>query len=324
MAQTVNLTPSQYESFNELYSPFGDPLVGTPISGGGKSISGYDVPADSYNSAYSQLSEKKLFPTGKASLSLPEPVQAAAPDNAGISKLADIQKAPTYDQFVASQANRGPVIYSGGAAPAGMNAQDASVLQNIYAPKSTGGFVPEAGLGAPPEQFAAGGAPSGGDMASWTTKREASDSVPHTSGLFKSDVPGRTDRLDSLVPAGSYVIPADVVSGLGEGNTMAGSNVLDKMFHTDPYGIQSQPMHRGVGIPATPGVPKNVSAHFAKGGHTPTRIIAAGGEYLVNPDAVKKLGGGDINKGHKILDHFVLHARKQTVKQTSKLPGPKR
>lgn len=191
--------------------------------------------------------------------------------------------------------------------------------------RAVGGFVPATGLGAPPEHFAEGGAPSSSEMASWTTRREASDSV-HNNGLFNSPVPGRTDKLDTLVPAGSYVIPADVVSGLGEGNTMAGSSVLDKMFSTGPYGMKLKSVgHGGVGLPGIPGMPHNMhGVPRADGGSTPTRIIAAGGEYLIHPDAVRKLGGGDIKKGHKILDHFVVHARHKTANEMKKLPGPKR
>ncbi len=49
----------------------------------------------------------------------------------------------------------------------------------------------------------------------------------HVSGLLNSAGPGRTDTINTNVPAGAYVIPADVVSGLGEGNTLAGSAVID-------------------------------------------------------------------------------------------------
>ena len=51
----------------------------------------------------------------------------------------------------------------------------------------------------------------------------------HT-GPLHSHVAGRTDHLPSNVPNGSYVLPADVVSGLGESNTMAGFKVAKRMF----------------------------------------------------------------------------------------------
>ncbi len=42
------------------------------------------------------------------------------------------------------------------------------------------------------------------------------------------------------VPPGSYVIPSDVVSGLGEGNTKAGADALYKQFKMGPYGTPSK------------------------------------------------------------------------------------
>lgn len=243
---------------------------------------------------------------------------------AGINPLANLPLAPSYAEFLAKQSGKQSPVYNGGSAPAGMNAADAQTLQSIYAPhKAVGGFVPDAGITPAPPHFAEGGMPSSSEMASWVTRREAADSVPHNAGLFKSAVPGRTDKLDTIVPGGSYVLPADVVSGLGEGNTMAGAAVLDSMFHSNPFGIKGSKMHSGVGIPHAPGVHQQQVPGRAEGGSTPTRIIAAGGEYLVHPDVVKRIGGGSLKKGHKILDHFVLHARKNTVKETSKLPGPK-
>lgn len=58
-----------------------------------------------------------------------------------------------------------------------------------------------------------------------------------SQGLLRSNVPGRTDKLPINVPAGSYVIPADTVSALGQGNTEAGSTILSKMFNRGPYGM---------------------------------------------------------------------------------------
>lgn len=117
----------------------------------------------------------------------------------------------------------------------------------------------------------------------------------HHAGLFPSAVPGRTDKLPVTVAAGSYIIPADVISALGEGNTLAGSKALEAA----------------------------IGAHkprFANGGGV--KIIAAGGEYAIPPDVVKKLGDGDMDKGHNILDAFVKKTRAKNIKTLKKLPGP--
>lgn len=97
------------------------------------------------------------------------------------------------------------------------------------------------------------------------------DSRPFSGGLINSAIPGRTDRHNIDVPSGSYVLPADVVSGLGEGNTMAGAAVVQKMFGTAPYGV---PLAHGSGgggsrIPAPPAPfrePPAPPVTFAAGG----------------------------------------------------------
>lgn len=188
---------------------------------------------------------------------------------------------------------------------------------------SAGGFVSPQSGGISPQGFADGGPPQAGEMGSWYTRRQATDNV-HSGGLFKSAVPGRTDKLDTLVPGGAYVVPADVVSGLGQGNTMAGSAVLDKMFSTAPFGGRLP--HGGRGGAGIPGAPGPFRQHRAAGGKTSSHvpIVAAGGEYLIPPEVVALIGGGDITRGHKILDHFVVHARKKTTDEMRKLPGPKK
>jgi hypothetical protein len=53
-------------------------------------------------------------------------------------------------------------------------------------------------------------------------------------------------------------------------------------------------------------------------------IVAAGGEYVVHPDHVRAVGGGDLDMGHKVLDEFVRRKRSELVKTLKKLPGPKK
>lgn len=121
-------------------------------------------------------------------------------------------------------------------------------------------------------------------------------------GPIHSAVNGRTDHLPMTVPSGSYVVPADIVSALGEGNTMAGFKAIRQMFGGMP-GAQA----------------------FKTGGHvSPVEIVAAGGEYVIDPDTVARLGGGDMNVGHRELDKFVKSMRAKTIQTLKKLPGPKR
>jgi len=140
-------------------------------------------------------------------------------------------------------------------------------------------------------------------------------------GPIHSTVAGRTDHLPMHVKSGSYVIPADIIAALGEGNTMAGFKVAKNIFSSStPYGAKGLP-YGSSGLPY--GVP---SPHKADGGSAggDAPIIAAGGEYVVPPEDVVALGHGNLDDGHKILDHFVRKMRSKTIKTLSKLPGPRK
>lgn len=146
------------------------------------------------------------------------------------------------------------------------------------------------------------------------------------SSPINSEVPGRTDQIPASVPTGSYVLPADVVSGLGEGNTLAGAAVISRMLKTGPWGID-QPNHRGgSSIPAPPAHGGSRRTHYAMGGQTGStaKIIVAGGEHILHPNDVARIGGGDLTRGHNILDTFVKKVRARTIQKLKKLPGPKK
>lgn len=171
-------------------------------------------------------------------------------------------------------------------------------------------------------------------------------------GAIHSTVAGRTDHLPIHVHAGSYVIPADVISGMGEGNTMAGYKIAKDIFsranrgyvRTDaPYGGSGMPY--GVSKPGRAeggslGVSNNAlhAADGAGAGAGPgaglqradktdrpgVAIVAAGGEYVIPPEDVQEIGKGSLDDGHKILDHFVKKFRAKTIKTMQQLPGPKK
>ena len=101
----------------------------------------------------------------------------------------------------------------------------------------------------PGQHFAVGGFTSS-DMPYWT-RQEENESV-NRHGLLASPIAGRTDKLAVSPATGSYVIPADVISGLGEGNTLAGANVMQKILETGPHGIQMPQARRGMGPPRPP------------------------------------------------------------------------
>ena len=63
---------------------------------------------------------------------------------------------------------------------------------------------------------------------------QGGETVQHHVGPIHSPVAGRTDHLPMHVPSGSYVIPADIISAMGEGNTMAGFKVANDIFGEQP------------------------------------------------------------------------------------------
>lgn len=127
-------------------------------------------------------------------------------------------------------------------------------------------------------------------------------------GLVHSTVAGRTDHIPAHVPSGSYVIPADHVSHLGQGNSLAGGKVLDRIFKTHST------------IPKPPAPMKR-----ADGGEVsePVPIIIAGGEYVLHPDQVREIGHGDLNSGHEALDKWITSTRKAHIQTLKSLPPPK-
>lgn len=119
-------------------------------------------------------------------------------------------------------------------------------------------------------------------------------------GPIDSDVPGRTDKHEMNVEAGSYVLPSETISHLGENNTEAGYAVAKKMFPDSGR--------------------RAVKLKRAKGGAVP--VITAGGEFIISPKDVARVGGGDLEHGHAILDRFVMEQRKKHIETLKGLDGP--
>ena len=147
-------------------------------------------------------------------------------------------------------------------------------------------------------------------------------------GPIKSAVAGRTDHLPMHVPSGSYVIPADIISSMGSGNTDAGFKVAQSIFK--PVQVTRSMWNPIPYMGGTPGANANIGMPGKAGGGSmhamspPVAIVAAGGEYVIHPDDVTAIGGGDIDRGHRELDKFVKSVRRQTINTLQKLPGPKR
>jgi hypothetical protein len=168
-----------------------------------------------------------------------------------------------------------------------------------------------------------GGGMSIGMEAPWWERQELRDSTE--GGFLHGSTSGRADLLKTSSPAGSYILPADVVAGLGEGNSLAGARVIEESLNSGPHGIPMPRGARGNTMPRGARLPKEE----AKGGGVQDApgqrripVLLSHGEFQVSPHHVRNLGSGNINNGHRILDEFVKEVRKRTISKMKSLPGP--
>lgn len=204
------------------------------------------------------------------------------------------------------------------AAPVGMN----RLAPNMgVAPQMTPGVMPGRAFGG------AGLVKTPSMNPTWQEKAEARNM---TRGPILSAVPGRTDAHFTHVPSGSYVIPADIVSGRGEGNTLAGMNSLQKMFKMGPYGSGMPHMGGRSSMPSPPKLGKLASGGGKYGNHIgkPVKVKLAGGEIVVPPEHVletmqrvtkRKMS---LDEAHRIMDAWIIKERKKLRKTLAKLPPP--
>ncbi len=170
---------------------------------------------------------------------------------------------------------------------------------------------------------AMGGPPLGGNRANPWSLNSVVRHQMHT-GPIMSAVPGRTDKHAMNVPSGSYVVPADVVSHLGQSNTNAGMQALHREFSGGPYGTggPKAPKIHGLGMPKPPKLTMS-NAGGRKNDHhmgTPVPVRTAGGEYVIPPEIVLQFGDGDLRRGHAVLDKKMMELRKKHIKTLKKLP----
>lgn len=199
--------------------------------------------------------------------------------------------------------------------------------------------APNAGAGFGPPTMRRGGAMPHRDlggangvplsMASpWWTRSEArgADQSAGGGGFLAGTTGGRADAVKTQAPAGSYVLPADVVAGLGDGNSLAGARVWDEILRSGPWGTPQARPARGMGAPRAPsarGDPAGFRAGGVNGGAgKPQPVALSHGEIVVSDADVRRIGRGDMKAGWRELDRFVLEQRKKYADKLRKLPGP--
>lgn len=137
-------------------------------------------------------------------------------------------------------------------------------------------------------------------------------------GALVGPTMGRADAISTKVPNGSHILPADTVSALGQGNTMGGFHRLGMAF---PHSASNQ---GPVGHPF--GQKGRGAKSFAHGGGDDKMVDVrlSDGEFRISPEDVAAIGGGDRERGHNILDDFIMHVRAKHIKKLAKLPGPEK
>lgn len=173
---------------------------------------------------------------------------------------------------------------------------------------------------AAPHRAAGGFSPASPVWEEHQAARELQHDTFHPSGLFGGSGAGRTDRLPRAVPVDSFVMPADVVAGLGSGNNLAGAKIMDGILASGPFGTT---LPRG---------------RHAAGGSTGSsglsHVMVASGEYLVGRDKVADIGRrmratkkskarSDLAAGHEALRGLVEKVRHAQRKFLASAPKPK-
>lgn len=187
-------------------------------------------------------------------------------------------------------------------------------------------LMPQQGLGTaaptPQPPAMAGGGPLGvsPSMASpWWERSEASGA----RGFLSGSTSGRADTIKTTAPGGAYVLPADVISGLGDGNSLAGARIMDSVIKSGPWGTPLPRGSRGSGPPHVRAPAPYVEPRAKGGGvHEAIPVMLSHGEMVVKPEDVVRIGGGNLKHGHEVLDAFVLEARRRNIEKLKKLPKP--
>jgi hypothetical protein len=124
----------------------------------------------------------------------------------------------------------------------------------------------------------------------------AGSSRKTADGYIRSDTGGTADKLSFNVVQDSYVIPADVVSGLGQGNSDAGAKVIAQRYSG------------------------RLSARTK--GNIPVKL--SGGEYVISPHVVKRAGRGDIERGVRHFEGVIQRVRNETIDELRNREKPVR
>ena len=121
---------------------------------------------------------------------------------------------------------------------------------------------------------------------------------PSRIGYYlKGQTGGQDDEVPAEIPDGGYVIPADVVSHAGDGNSEAGALKFDALLRNIP-----KPKGKSVNLPPKG---KSLASYMMK---VPAKV--SHGEYVIPPYAVSHAGNGSNEAGALKFDALLRNIRK--------------
>ena len=124
---------------------------------------------------------------------------------------------------------------------------------------------------------------------------------------------------------------------------------MPKVTHGAGPPKPSMPSMKGMGVAPAPKVPKiaisgalggmgggnggmGMSSEGGGRGHDahvgrPVRVALSDGEFVIGPNIVRNIslkhgGGGNLKNGHRLLDAYVMYARKKHIEELKRLPEP--
>ena len=192
---------------------------------------------------------------------------------------------------------------SGAGPGAGPGASDGS---GVGAGAGTGGAAPgdsgDGGTGAASSAGGDGGASAGASAGDGSGPGSGDgDGGYAEGGLFRLARGG--------MQSNAFVVPADVMSALGNGSTKAGLAALNARLSKLAGGGAT--LIQGPGDGLSDSIPTNID------GRKPARV--ADGEAYIDPRVVKRLGGGSVNKGsaklYKMMDKIRQQAHGKKTQQ---------
>lgn len=152
------------------------------------------------------------------------------------------------------------------------------------------------------------GGPAGSDFGGHDAGITGGNSFSAPDGGGYNEAAG---GLISLAAGGlaqnSFIIPADVVSAMGNGSTKAGMAALNTQLQRRKAGGAT--LIQGAGDGLSDSIPTNIE------GRQPARV--ADGEAYIDPVTVKRLGAGSAKKGSAKLYEMMNNIRKQAHGKTA-------